>query len=590
MKKRFTLLLASAAFAISSNAQIVFTENFTAPFTPTASGWEVQNNSVPIGTASWFQGNGGVLPSFNGGPNDYYGANFASQGTTSGGISNFLITPTFTNLTNGGIIQFYTRTSTGAPFADRLQLRLSTSGPVTAIAAGTTAVGNFTTLLVDINPTLASGAGSYPDTWTAYTATLSGITGTVSGRFAFRYFVNNGGTNGANSNYIGIDAVQYSLPCSQPVININPPSGSICSGAAPVNFFGSGATSYTWNTGATTSTLAVSPTLTTIYTLSGESTPGCIGSKTVAVTVTLTPNVSVLNYTTCASAPITLSPSGATNYSWNTGATTSSITVNPATTTNYTVTGTNGVSCSNTKTLSVTVGANLSVNIMASQTTLCAGGSVTLTASGAATTYSWNTGLTTAVIIVNPATTTTYSVSGINGACNGGNTITITTNTVPLVSIAASATAACTSPTTTITYTASGANSYLWTGGNTATINTVATPTVAGPYFVSLTGTSNGCSATVTVPLVVSPCTGIDAVVANVNSFAVYPNPFTSELTLKGFNGKVEIFNTLGQLVTVVTVKDEEVISTSDLAKGIYIIKAYDSNNKVIKTEKVIKH
>ena len=68
---------------------------------------------------------------------------------------------------------------------------------------GSTAVGDFTTLLLDINPLYTTT--DYPTSWTPFKVVLSGITGTPKGRIAFRYFVENGGPTGANSDYIGID-------------------------------------------------------------------------------------------------------------------------------------------------------------------------------------------------------------------------------------------------------------------------------------------------------------------------------------------------------------------------------------------------
>ena len=190
---------------------------------PTSIGWIVQNNSLPIRTDTWFQGNSAKFSANSGGPDDYFACNFNSQGSSTGGISNFLITPTI-NLANGGVIQFATRTVTASTvYPDRLQLLISQG--TGKIGSGTSAVGTFTTKLLDINP-LYSGSNSgavssgcvngYPNTWTVYTMTLSGITGSVAGRFAFRYLVDDGGPNGANSNCIGIDDVVYGLPCATP--------------------------------------------------------------------------------------------------------------------------------------------------------------------------------------------------------------------------------------------------------------------------------------------------------------------------------------------------------------------------------------
>ena len=100
-----------------------------------------------------------------------------------------------------------------------------------------TDVGDFTTLLLDINPTLV--VSGYPDVWTQYTITLSGLPPAASGRIAWRYFVTNGGPSGANSNYIGIDTVEYTdagqaAPCTAPSdvpwLSEAPTSGSIPAG------------------------------------------------------------------------------------------------------------------------------------------------------------------------------------------------------------------------------------------------------------------------------------------------------------------------------------------------------------------------
>ena len=76
-----------------------------------------------------------------------------------------------------------------------------------SFCTGTTStdVGTFTTLVLSVNPTLVTGV--YPTAFTQFTATVSGLPGVSSGRFAFRYFVTNGGPSGANSDIISIDDV-----------------------------------------------------------------------------------------------------------------------------------------------------------------------------------------------------------------------------------------------------------------------------------------------------------------------------------------------------------------------------------------------
>ena len=208
----------------NANAQ-AFTEDFAVVPVP---GWTVQNNSVPVGTTGWFQGNSTVFPAQAGAATSYIGANFNNT-TGTNTISNWLIAPNRT-MSNGDVYQFWTRTTTANPFPDRLQVRLSTAGASTNVGTGPTGLGDFTTLLLDINPSYELGV--YPEVWTEFTITISGLGGPTSGRLAFRYFVEMGGPTGDNSNYIGIDTFSYT------------PGMVVAPGDAPVDFNGDGKTDW----------------------------------------------------------------------------------------------------------------------------------------------------------------------------------------------------------------------------------------------------------------------------------------------------------------------------------------------------------
>ena len=185
-------------------------------------GWALINHSQPLGASDWFQGNDAVFPAFDGPPDAYIAANFNDGGGLAT-ISNWLLTPEVT-LQAGSTLTFYTRTlqastsvaavrmlsgvcSTGNAFPDRLQVRMSTNGASTNVGATAFDVGDFTNLLLDINPTYAMGG--YPEAWTQFTINISGVPPGTTGRLAFRYFVENGGPEGVNSNYIGIDRAVY---------------------------------------------------------------------------------------------------------------------------------------------------------------------------------------------------------------------------------------------------------------------------------------------------------------------------------------------------------------------------------------------
>jgi len=197
----------------SLQAGVILSEGFNNVSTLPASGWAVVNNSSPLGTTDWFQGNAGVFPAQAGAATAYIAANFnsaGSGGSTGGNISDWLITPVIPLQYNLQFV-FFTRTDTGSTFPDRLELRLSTSGSSTNVGATDTSVGDFTSLLLSVNPTLS--LGGYPTAWTQVTASFIGLGVPASGRFAFRYNVPD---NVTNANYIGIDTVSITQDAPEP--------------------------------------------------------------------------------------------------------------------------------------------------------------------------------------------------------------------------------------------------------------------------------------------------------------------------------------------------------------------------------------
>ena len=74
------------------------------------------------------------------------------------------------------------------------------------------------------------------------------------------------------------------------------------------------------------------------------------------------------------------------------------------------------------------------------------------------------------------------------------------------------------------------------------------------------------------------------------NNIVLYPNPFSNKLTVSSVNQlekvtKIEVYSTLGALITKVVVKtDETIIDTASFAKGIYLIKlTSDAGHMIIK-------
>jgi hypothetical protein len=183
-----------------------FSEGFDDITTLPGLGWALVNNSSPVGTTTWFQASATApFPAYSGAPTSYIGANFNNTAGT-GTISNWLLTPE-TALANGNTITFWTRVPAASSWPDRLEVRLSTNGASQNVGTTATSVGDFTTLMLSVNEGLT--VGGYPEVWTQFTATISGLAAPTTGRIAFRYFVTGGGPSGNNSNYIGIDSFEY---------------------------------------------------------------------------------------------------------------------------------------------------------------------------------------------------------------------------------------------------------------------------------------------------------------------------------------------------------------------------------------------
>jgi uncharacterized repeat protein (TIGR03803 family) len=218
---------------------------------------------------------------------------------------------------------------------------------------------------------------------------------------------------GTDANGCKSQASKFITVNPLPTITVN--NGVIC----PGDFFvivPSGAVSYTYSSGSN----SVSPSATTSYSIIGTSAQGCVAQfaavSTVSVvnilTVTVTGNNAI-----CLGDNITLIASGANTYSWNTGASTSSITGSPATFTTYMVVGSSGT-CHDTAYHSVTVHQLPVISVAVSSSIICIGEETRLSASGGAS-YSWGS-QTGPNIVVSPLAQTVYTVMGIdvNGCVN----------------------------------------------------------------------------------------------------------------------------------------------------------------------------
>jgi subtilisin family serine protease/PKD repeat protein len=238
------------------------------------------------------------------------------------------------------------------------------------------------------------------------------------------------------------------------------------------------------------------------------------------------PNFSTNNSTICEGGSVSFTDQSTANITdWNWifpgGTPTTSTVQNPTVT--YPTSGTYDVTLEvtnsyGTETITMTneiiVNSLPTVSITSPASVICAGDNVQLTASGA-NTYSWNNGLGSgAVKTVSPTTTTTYEVTGSNGAgCNDTQSITITVEPTPIVSATAANSTICIGQSTTIS--ASGADIYSWDNGLGNGANHTVSPTSSTVYTVIGETSAAGCTNSTSIVVNVEDVPNLTASASN---------------------------------------------------------------------------
>lgn len=396
------------------------------------------------------------------------------------------------------------------------------TGTVLTASGGTTYVwdNGSTTTSITVSPTLsttytvtANTSGCTGATTVAVNITsppIAGITGTLTicNGGSTTLIANGGGTylwnTGATTAAITVNptstityTVTVTTGCTATATvqvtvqaNLVPAitgTTTICNGTSTTLSTNGGGT-YAWSDGTTNQSITVNPTISTTYSVTV--TNGlCSGTASQPVTVNPIPTPLITgNAVICSGQSTVLTANGGGVYLWNTGAATAGITVSPINTTSYTVT-VNANGCTGLATAQVTVNPSPAPAITGI-TSICKGQSTTLTSTTAGP-YLWNTGATSASILVTPAITTTYNVSVTQNGCTGTNTITVTV--IPPVTVNITGSDICAGQSTTLT--ASGGTTYLWSTSETINPISISPATTTTYTVIAATGS---CTDTAT--------------------------------------------------------------------------------------------
>lgn len=366
----------------------------------------------------------------------------------------------------------------------------------------------------------------------AVSAIYKSLSNTFSVATTGVYYVAIRATGGAGTaQYLTWDDLSITIPCTanfnSPNLTVGTNQGTICAGTSAI-INATGANSYVWSTGATTSSVAVSPGSQTTYTVIGTSSlSGCTNTVTQVIFVNPAPSIALFANppVVCSGAPTSLMTSvigsGQVQFAWSNQQTGANIVVTPTANSTYTVIATGQNGCSSSSAISVSINPLPLLNIAASNAVICTTDNLFLTASGA-TNYTWLSSTSNVVLV--------------------GNSVNTTINTL-------------------------------------------------GTTIFTVTGTdTKGCQSYTTTNITVNACTGINELNKN-NNITVYPNPNTGIFTVEfvnSNNNSVEVTDMTGRVISTTTSDSQKVdVNISNFASGVYYVKAKNADSA--STYKIVK-
>jgi hypothetical protein len=233
--------------------------------------------------------------------------------------------------------------------------------------------------------------------------------------------------------YLSWDDLQIIVPCD---LNVPPmtitPNQTVCAGK-PISINASGVDTYSWSTGETGNVITDSPYNNSTYTVIGTSTlTGCSLTLVHQVQVFPTPQVGIFadKSKICPGQSAMLTAFGADSYMWSNNTTGIVTSVQPNSTTQYTVYGSNAYGCQGAAVQNIVVNTPVQVGASSSSPLVCIGDPVVLTGSGVAS-YIWTSPSyynQSNPATAYPKTTTAYTVTGtdLNG-CASTSVVVVST-------------------------------------------------------------------------------------------------------------------------------------------------------------------
>jgi hypothetical protein len=372
---------------------------------------------------------------------------------------------------------------------------------------------------------------------------------TSSSPSVYTYYAESTGSCGIT--FVRVPVTVTVLP--SPTISLS--NGVICNGSS-FTLNATGASSFVWSTSGTTNSIVVTPSVTTVYSVTGTSTIGCSASKAATVVVNPLPVVTVNSGSICSGGSFQLVPSGAANYNITGGQSL----VSPTVTTSYSVTGTSTAGCTSTLAAVATVTVFNTPSISVNSGSICMGSSFIMVPSGAST-YTFSNGSAT----VSPSTTTSYTLTGASTAgCLStlAAVATVTVNANPTISVSNGT--ICEGEKFLLN--PSGAVNYTY-----SSVSPQVTPTVNSTYTINGESAA-GCKALATASVEVNACTGVSEKEPGV-LLLFFPNPTDGRFNIQGAEGVLyRLTDITGRIVMEGRINDQEQVIHAEFCEGIYML------------------
>jgi len=254
--------------------------------------------------------------------------------------------------------------------------------------------------------------------------------------------------------------------------------------------------SYLWSSGATTQTISVNTSGTYTVTVDDGGTPLTF-SETVVEFQNPTPIITG-NSSFCSGTNTQIDAgAGYTDYLWNSGSSNQTISVSTAGT--YTVTVTDGNTCTASANTTIIENPN-PTPIITGNLSYCIGFSTTLDAGSNYTTYLWNDGSSVQTLLVSNPGDYTVTVTDGNG-CTGSTSVSVIQNQATTTNISANGPLTFCDGDSVRLSADLGYSSYLWSNG---AISRTTKAFSSGVYIVTVTD-ANGCTSSSDVTVTVNP-------------------------------------------------------------------------------------